>query len=188
MLLDPNGRSLGIELIQKAPSLQVKLLDPNAKVPVKAHAGDLGYDLFALEDMEVLPSSDFAWTDKNIFDGYGDMQYDITTEFYTKFNLPTKVRTGIACGFPFGYGALIRDRSSVATKQGLIVVAGVIDSEYSAEILVAFANLTNSIIKINAGDKIAQMILLPVVSFPVSVVDSIEHKGRGERGFGSSGG
>jgi dUTP pyrophosphatase len=138
------------------PSLKIKKLDEQAILPAKAHTGDLGYDLFALEDTQM---------------------YGATV---------TKVRTGIACSFPYGFGALLRDRSSVATKQQLFVVAGVIDNGYTGEIIVAFYN-PHGPFMLKAGMKIAQMILTPVVTFPTIQVDELGTTARGTDGFGSTG-
>lgn len=168
--------------IPPANALRVKRLREDATIPTKAHMGDLGFDLYALEDVTLNP---------------GEV---------------TKVRTGIACGFPSGYGALIRDRSSVATKKQVFVVAGVIDQGYTGEIIVAFFNPgrvellksagtsevgwhtqgrydleDNGFEFFQKGDKIAQMILTPVVNFPVEEVDDLAHTARGSGGFGSTG-
>jgi dUTP pyrophosphatase len=175
------------------PRLGVVRLDTNAKLPTKAHYGDLGYDLYALEDITLAPGK------------------------------VTIVRTGIACNFPSGVGALLRDRSSVATKKEVFVVAGVIDQGYTGEIKVAFFNpgwphliqlknqqdideMRNSwpleippvteggLLTIfggpeefKAGDKIAQMILTPVITIPVDEVTDLQNSTRGDKGFGSSG-
>jgi deoxyuridine 5'-triphosphate nucleotidohydrolase len=138
--------------------LLVKKIHPNAILPTKAHDGDLGYDLYAL-DNEVIK--------------HGEI---------------TLVRTGIACQFPIGYGALLRDRSSVATKYGAAIVAGVIDNGYTGEILVAMHQIGKLNYHISKGQKIAQMILIPTVNFQVFEVDEIVSADtRAEKGFGSSG-
>ena len=143
-------------MVIKPSALEVKKLDPAAKLPEKAHQGDLGYDLFALEDVTLMPGC------------------------------VTKVRTGIACNFPHGYGALIRDRSSVATKREVFVVAGVIDQAYVGEIIVAFYN-PDEVSRFQAGEKIAQMILMPVITFDVRETTELNDTDRGTGGFGSTG-
>lgn len=156
------------------PTFTIKKLHEDAILPKKANYGDLGYDLFALEDTELPPGQ------------------------------VTKVRTGIACNFPDGYGALLRDRSSVATKQEVFVVAGVIDQGYTGEIIVAMFNpgkivggvhvneygtpsYFSSWVRFKKGDKIAQMILTPVVDFLVHEVTELNKTERGSDGFGSTG-
>jgi dUTP pyrophosphatase len=98
------------------------------------------------------------------------------------------VSTGISVQFPEGYGALIRDRSSVATKQYLFVVAGVIDNGYTGEIKIALYNGGGDVAKITEGTKIAQMILVPTVNFDIEeVTETTSVDGRGSNGFGSTG-
>lgn len=138
--------------------LKVKKLSDTAQLPHKAHAGDLGYDLFASEDVSIHPC---------------------TTEL---------VPTGIAIEFPGGYGGFLRDRSSVATKQQLFTVAGVIDNGYIGEIKIAIYNGSQYTTQhIKKGEKIAQMVLIPTVNFGVVEVDEvISADQRGTGGFGST--
>jgi dUTP pyrophosphatase len=138
--------------------MKVKKLFDNAILPTKAHAGDLGYDLYAQAPMVIYP---------------GDVGL---------------VPTGISVQFPEGYGALLRDRSSVATKQYLFVVAGVIDNGYTGEIKIALYNSSEEIVNITEGSKIAQMILIPTVNFEIEeVTETTSVDGRGSNGFGSTG-
>lgn len=138
--------------------MKVKKLVDHAKLPEKAHAGDLGYDLFCSENIYLQP---------------GDV---------------TLVDTGIAVQFPEGWGAKIFDRSSVATKMNLIVVAGVIDNGYTGHIKVAFYNHGTQLRQFYAGDKVAQLVPIPVTNFPIEEVSEIESSdGRNEGGFGSTG-
>ena len=102
-----------------------------------------------------------------------------------------KVRTGIAVearhpatGVPLGL--LVRDRSSMAAK-GIATTAGVIDAGYRGEVLVLMTNLGETAIELNAGEKIAQMIPVPVLTGTVEEVSSLEDSARAEKGFGSSG-
>jgi dUTP pyrophosphatase len=149
--------------------LRVKLLTVDAKPPVVAHVGeDLAYDIYTVE-AAVLPP---VMTSPN----------PLAT---------TRVRTGIAVearhpqtGAPLGL--LVRDRSSMASK-GVIVTGGVIDAGYRGEILVMLTNLSNEPIQLKAGEKIAQMIPVPVLTGAVEVVDSLEESSRADKGFGSSG-
>src|ERR1017187_7697444 len=142
--------------------LRVKLLDPTARAPVVAHPGeDLGYDLFALTGASLGPRE------------------------------TVKVRTGIAVearhpatGAPLGL--LVRDRSSMAAR-GIATTAGGIDAGYRGEILVLMTNLTDAAVELKAGEKIAQMIPVPVLTGSVVEVESLEDSARAEKGFGSSG-
>lgn len=138
--------------------MQVKRLTENARLPQKAHAGDLGYDLYADSPVAIFPNE-------------------------TKV-----VKTGIAIQFPAGYGGFIKDRSSVATKKGLFTVAGVIDNGYIGEIGIALYNGTDSLIHVAPGEKIAQLVLIPTVNFEVTKVDEVVSADqRGDGGFGSTG-
>jgi dUTP pyrophosphatase len=142
--------------------LRVKLLDPGARAPVVAHPGeDLGYDLFSLEAATLAPQA------------------------------TVKVRTGIAVearhpvsGDPLGL--LVRDRSSMAAR-GVATTAGVIDAGYRGEILILMTNLGSAAVELKAGEKIAQMIPVPVLTGIVETVASLEDSARAEKGFGSSG-
>lgn len=142
--------------------LRVKLLDPGALPPVVAHPGeDLGYDVFALEGILLHPRS------------------------------TVRVRTGIAVearhphtGAPLGL--LVRDRSSMAAR-GIAATGGVIDAGYRGEILVLMTNLGEGDVELKPGEKIAQMIPVPVLTGDVVAVDDLEDSARAAKGFGSSG-
>jgi dUTP pyrophosphatase len=138
--------------------MKVKKLSEDAKLPQKAHAGDLGYDLYANQGSAIFPNE-------------------------TKL-----IKTGIAIQLPEGYGGFIKDRSSVATKKGLFTVAGVIDNGYIGEICIALYNGTDSLIHVAPGEKIAQLVLIPTVNFEVTEVDEVVSADqRGDGGFGSTG-
>jgi dUTP pyrophosphatase len=122
---------------------------------------DLGYDVFALESALLAPRA------------------------------TVKVRTGIAVearhpvsGAPLGL--LVRDRSSIASR-GIATTAGVIDAGYRGEILVLMTNLGETAVELKAGEKIAQMIPVPVLTGAVEQVESLEDSARLAKGFGSSG-
>jgi dUTP pyrophosphatase len=142
--------------------LLVKLLAEGARAPEVAHPGeDLGYDVFALEAVEL-------WARASV-----------------------RVKTGIAIEARHpetgaGLGLLVRDRSSMASK-GVAVTGGVIDAGYRGEIQILLTNLTDEAIRLNAGDKIAQMIPVPVLTGQVTVVETLADSTRAAKGFGSSG-
>jgi dUTP pyrophosphatase len=144
------------------PMLRVKLLDSSARLPVVAHPGeDLGYDVFSLESVLLEPHK------------------------------TVRVRTGISVearhpetGVPLGL--LVRDRSSMASR-GIASTAGVIDAGYRGEIQIVMTNLGTSPVEIQAGEKIAQMIPVPVLTGPVEEVETLEVSSRLAKGFGSSG-
>ena len=137
--------------------LYVKRHTDTAKLPVKAHNGDLGYDIFADEDVEL---------------GHGEYKL---------------ISTGVSIKCSNGkWGHIIKDRSSMAVK-GLFSHAGVIDAGYTGEIKVFFHNVSNTSIKIEKGDKIAQLIPTKVVNFELEEVDELFETKRGKNGFGSTG-
>jgi dUTP pyrophosphatase len=142
--------------------LRVKLLDPGAHAPEVAHPGeDLGYDVFALEPITLAPRA------------------------------TVRVRTGIAVearhpetGAPLGL--LVRDRSSMAAR-GVATTGGVIDAGYRGEIQILMTNLGDGPIELKAGEKIAQMVPVPVLTGRVEQVETLEDSARAAKGFGSSG-
>lgn len=142
--------------------LRVKLLEAGARMPVVAHPGeDLGYDLFALEGVALAPR--------------------VTVRVRTGIAVEARdPRTGAALGL------LVRDRSSMASR-GVATTGGVIDAGYRGEILVLMTNLGAEPVELKAGEKIAQMIPVPVLTGPVQEVESLEDSARAEKGFGSSG-
>ena len=102
-----------------------------------------------------------------------------------------RIRTGIAVEARHPktdepLGLLVRDRSSMASR-GLATTGGVIDAGYRGEVQVVMTNLSDAPVELHAGDKIAQMVPIPVLTGAVSVVDSLEESARAEKGFGSSG-
>jgi dUTP pyrophosphatase len=147
--------------------LKVLKLNSKATIPTVAHPGeDLAFDLYALNDTLIHPSS------------------------------PTVIETGVAATFDMTdirkdgpkYGLLIRDRSSMA-KNGLTVSGGVIDAGYRGEIKVILtSSWATTTYLVRAGDKIAQMIPLPVLTGKgVQEVESLDDSDRGAAGFGSTG-
>lgn len=137
--------------------LKVKKLVPEAVLPQKNHPTDSGFDLYSIEDKTL------------------------------KAGERTRIRTGIACTFPKGFGGEIRGRSGLTAKTGLMVLQGTIDSDYRGELLVIVHNLGEEY-TIHKGDRIAQLIIEKI--YPFSVVeceDFSTETTRGTNGFGSSG-
>jgi len=118
----------------------------------------------------------------------GDMGFDLYADGY--YEVPmygnVKVGTSIAVELPPGCGAIIMDRSSLGLK-GLNIHGGVIDNGYRGEIFVNLWNHTQQMIAVDCGDRIGQLILIPIVSAPVEVVGELSDTERGEKGYGSSG-
>lgn len=103
------------------------------------------------------------------------------------------LETGLKFGVPHGYMLEVKNRSSVASKRSLIVGACVIDSGYNGEVKINLHNIGNDTQKLLPGDKIAQLVMVPVVHFRAShsgdalYDDPITISARGSGGFGSTG-
>lgn len=133
-------------------------LDPSAKLPKYAYEGDAGMDLFACHDAEIKPG-----------------EHEV-------------IATGLKIALPEGYAGFVWDKSGISIKNQVTTLAGVIDSNYRGELRVSLTNLSRKIYKIKNGEKIAQLIIKPVLQAEIVEVDNLpENKIRGEKGFGSSG-
>jgi dUTP pyrophosphatase len=136
--------------------LKVKRLHDNAKVPSYAHPGDVGLDMCSLEDVIVAPGEH------------------------------VRLYTGFALEFPSGYGAFVKDKSSIS-KAGLHTMGGVFDAGYRGEYNVHLVNLSDKAYEITKGDKIAQLVILPVELPEIEEFTELSESERGEGAFGSTG-
>lgn len=134
-----------------------KKLDDAAHLPDYAHATDAGCDLYALSDYALAPGQRVL------------------------------VRTGIAMAIPEGYVGLIWDKSGVSAKQGLHRLGGVIDAGYRGEIQVIIVNLGSDGVKIEKGQKIAQMLFQKIEQAGFDEARELPEAARGTGGFGSTG-
>ena len=101
-----------------------------------------------------------------------------------------KVPAGFAISLPGPeYVALIFARSGLGIKSGITLpnCVGVIDSDYRGEIIVALTNLSKEPYTIQPGDRVAQLVIMPVTQADISVVDELDNTERGAGGFGSTG-
>ncbi|EKD75917.1 MAG: Deoxyuridine 5'-triphosphate nucleotidohydrolase [uncultured bacterium] len=137
--------------------IQLKRLHPNAILPVYAHDTDAGMDLYAATTMVVAPSGRVL------------------------------VPTGVAMAIPEGYVGLVWDKSGVVTKTGLTTLAGVIDAGYRGEIKIALYNSDTQTQTVTAGQKIAQLLIQPIVQGTLIEVNELSATVRGAGGFGSTG-
>ena len=129
------------------------------QTPKKAHKTDAGIDLRAnIPKEEVL--------------GIGEIK---------------AIPTGIRVVIPEGYFGLIKDRSGLALKHGIHVLAGVVDAGYRGEIKVVLANFGKEPFKVEPCMRIAQMIILPIPDVVIKEVKELTSSDRGEGGFGSTG-
>lgn len=128
-------------------------------LPTYAYPGDAGLDLASTQQLTLMP---------------GERQL---------------ISTGIAIALPSGYAAFVQPRSGLALKHGLGIVnsPGLIDSHYRGEIKIIAINYdSNEPIQIERGDRIAQLVIQPVVSARLIEVQEFAATERGEGGFGSS--
>ena len=99
------------------------------------------------------------------------------------------VGTGLYIELPEGYEAQVRPRSGLAIKSGISLsnCVGTIDEDYRGEICVGLINLSNENFTVHRGDRIAQMLIAPVVKAEIEVVEELSITQRQEGGFGSTG-
>ena len=95
-------------------------------------------------------------------------------------------QTGIAIALPHGYVGLVADRSSMA-KRGVKTVGGVIDAGYRGQVHIVLFNISSTPVSIQAGDRIAQLMILPMIAPMPLEVQELDETSRGDKGFGSSG-
>jgi dUTP pyrophosphatase len=95
--------------------------------------------------------------------------------------------TGLKVAIPKGYVGLIKSRSGLAARHDLEKGAGTIDYGYTGEIMVIIRNNSSKLYDISAGDKVAQMVIVPICQLPVQLVGSLDDSERAEKGFNSSG-
>lgn len=140
------------------PVLQVKL-DEGAKKPTRAHGWDAGLDLYMPENAE----------DLTLF------KHDSVT-----------IDTGVHVAIPEGYVGMLKSKSGLNVKYG-IVSEGVIDAGYTGSIVVKLYNHSEFKHGFHAGDKITQLVILPIVTPAIELVDELPSTERGVDGFGSTG-
>jgi dUTP pyrophosphatase len=99
------------------------------------------------------------------------------------------VPTGLAMALPAGYEAQVRPRSGLAAKHGVTVLntPGTIDADYRGEVKVILINLGDAPFEISRGDRIAQMVIAPVLQADIVEVEVLSETERGAGGFGSTG-
>jgi len=139
--------------------LPVVRLRDEATLPARAYAGDAGLDLTTCERIELAPGERAV------------------------------VPTGIAVAVPEGYAGFVQPRSGLAARHGITIVnaPGLIDSGYRGEIRIVLLNTDRSETFVaEPGERIAQLVVLPVPGLELAEVDELPASERGARGFGSS--
>ena len=138
----------------------IKILSRDAQIPHKAYNGDAGVDLRSVEHIVLKPQEH------------------------------AMVATGLAIALPEGYAGFVLPRSGLAAKHGISIVnaPGLIDSNYRGELKVILLNTDpDNSFTIEIGDRIAQLIVMPVPTINFEQVEELTESQRGESGFGSSG-
>jgi dUTP pyrophosphatase len=104
-------------------------------------------------------------------------------------NKSSLIPTGIALSIPEGFEAQIRPRSGLAVKNNITVLntPGTIDSDYRGEVKIILFNLGTDIFVVENGDRIAQMVICPVIQTEFEEVEDLSNTARGKDGFGSTG-
>ncbi|NQX79581.1 MAG: dUTP diphosphatase, partial [Hyphomicrobiaceae bacterium] len=101
----------------------------------------------------------------------------------------TLIPTGLSIELPNGFEAQIRPRSGLALRYGVTVLnsPGTVDSDYRGEIKIVLVNLGDQIFKVKRGQRVAQLIVAPIVAMATEVVTELSVTSRGTNGFGSTG-
>ena len=140
----------------------IKRLPHAEGLPLPAYAtkGSAGMDVVAAEDVTLVPGARHG------------------------------VATGLSMAIPAGYEIQVRPRSGLALKHGITVpnTPGTIDSDYRGEVKIILMNLSDRPFEVARGDRVAQLVLAPVMQAAWDEVDELEATARGAGGFGSTGG
>lgn len=152
------------------------MLDQGAKMPTRAHTWDAGLDLYTPVDVDV-PATETVLSLEPFEPGFPRPKTVIGS---------ATIDTGVHVEIPEGCVGFIKSKSGLNVKHGL-TAEGVIDAHYTGSIVVKLYNHTDCAYRFNAGDKIAQLVILPCVLPPLDLVDSLEETDRGDNGFGSTG-
>jgi dUTP pyrophosphatase len=118
-----------------------------------------------------------------------DLMADVEASFTLAPMARAAVPTGFAIEIPPGFEGQVRPRSGLAFKQGITVInsPGTIDADYRGEIKVLLVNLGSDTAEIHPGDRIAQLVIAPVVRAEIKETDDLEETARGAGGFGHTG-
>ena len=140
-------------------TVKFRKIHPDATLPAYAHPGDAGMDVRSVADLEIGPGE------------------------------RALVPTGLVMALPPGYEAQVRPRSGLALKRGVTVLnsPGTIDEGYRGEVGVILANFGNEPFPVRKGDRIAQIVVAPVVQARVEETFETDNTDRGAGGFGSTG-
>lgn len=137
--------------------MKIMLDSENTKIPTRAHATDAGLDLYARET-QIVPANGSA-----IFD------------------------TGVHIELPIDTVGFLKSKSGLNVNHGITSDGGVIDVGYTGSIKVKLYNHSGCDYEVKFGDKISQLVILPILTPDLELVDKLEDTERGDGGFGSTG-
>ena len=137
-------------------NIRIKKLKENVILPAYALNGDAGLDIYSCENVIINPGERYNFS------------------------------TGFALEFPEGYCALIWDKSGIAMKRGLKVMGGVFEYTYRGEYMICLLNTSNEAQEFKEGDKIAQILIQPIVRAELIEVDDLSETERGAGKWGST--
>ncbi|HJB26824.1 MAG TPA: dUTP diphosphatase [Firmicutes bacterium] len=143
-------------------NLKITRVSPTAKLPTRATSGSAGYDLYA----------------------------DLSSPFLLRAGERALIPTGVAIALQSReIGAFVYARSGLSSKHGITMAngVGVVDSDYRGELKVPVVNLSQTDYSIEPGERIAQLVLHPVIPYELEEVSTLDETQRGSGGFGSSG-
>ena len=143
--------------MENTEPLKFKKLDPRATLPTRGSTAAAGLDLYSIDVLNLQ-----------------SMERKL-------------VRTGLAVAIPEGFYGRIAPRSGLATKNGIDVLAGVIDADYRGEIQCLLHNTGNETVELPAEAKVCQLIIEKIITPTPVLVDDLTNTTRGSGGFGSTG-
>jgi dUTP pyrophosphatase len=140
--------------------VKIKKLHPNAVIPQYATTGAACFDLVSVNEVMITPGREHV-----------------------------ALKTGLAFEIPEGYVMMVYSRSGHGFKNGIRLAngTGVIDSDYRGEVMVKMHNDGSTALLVNAGERIAQAMIIPALQVELEVVDELSDTARGSGGFGSTG-
>jgi len=137
--------------------LHFKRLDDRATLPTRGSSSSAGLDLYSIEDITIEPQKRVV------------------------------ARTGLAVAVPVGFYGRVAPRSGLAVKNGLDVLAGVIDSDYRGEVGCALLNTGDEAINLPLGSRLCQLIIEQIITPNPEWANELDETARGAGGFGSTG-
>jgi len=162
------------------PTMKVKKIFADAKLPVRSNPTDSGADVFVYR-FEKLYRRDCEIDGETWVQNGTEVSLEPLDRVF--------IHTGLSATVGEGYEIQVRPRSGNALKRGLTVLntPGTIDESYRGIIAVIIINLSNEVQKIQVGEKIAQLVVCPIILTPIIEVTDLDKTERNEKGFGSTG-